>query len=260
LTPLTRRTIGFAHTLAVAAPLVLVACTDGPVQVQVRATGEGEAALPGVEITALPYDPTRILDSLAALDSLPRPDFTSLEREVRAFEPPAFAKDDPAVVALAATRDSVRRLADSLRAIGRTAPAYGTAYGRFRALYRRLVDRAAARDASLREVTADVRSLAERAGRAADSLRAWEQDAYGGYDSAAALALAASGRTALTATTGPDGWADFELPRGRWWLLLRLPHPENPFLEYRWRVPVVAAGFPFRVPLSSANWQVEWRH
>lgn len=241
--------------------LLALGCAERAVPIDVHAALSDSEPLVGVEITALPYDPERLLDSLAAADSTPRPDFSALESELLAFHrPPAPATDDETDRAWRATQDTVRRLADSLRRADRRSPGYAAAYGRFRQLYRRLVERAGARDASLRELTADVRSLAERAGRAADSLRAWERGAYAGFDSAAALAVRASGRVTLAVETDADGWARFELPSGDWWLVLRSPHPENPFTEYRWDAPLTVSGFPIRVPLTLHNARPAWRH
>jgi hypothetical protein len=241
--------------------LLALGCAERAVPIDVHAALSDSEPLVGVEITALPYDPERLLDSLAAADSTPRPDVSALEAELLAFRrPPAPATDDETDRAWRATQDTVRRLADSLRRVDRRAPGYAAAYGRFRQLYRRLVERAGARDASLRELTGDVRSLAERAGRAADSLRAWERGAYAGFDTAAARAIRASGRTPLAAETDADGWARFELPSGDWWLVLRRPHAENPFLEYAWNLPVTMAGFPFRVPITAGNATLRWRH
>jgi hypothetical protein len=240
--------------------LLALACSGRVVPIEVRAELSDSEPLVGVAVTALPYDPQQLLDSLAARDTTPRPDFPGLEGELRSFTRPAPAADDSLDRAWRATQDTTRRLADSLRRLDRHAPGYAAAYGRFRQLYRRLVERSGARDAALRGPTADVRALAERAGRAADSLRAWERSAYAGFDTAAALAVEASGREPVAAETDADGWAHFDLPSGRWWVVLQLRHPENPFLEYTWRVPLTVAGFPVRVPLSGRNASLGWRH
>jgi hypothetical protein len=237
-----------------------LACSGRAVPVDVRATLPDSEPLVGVTITALPYDPGRLLDSLAAADTEPTPDYSALEAELLGFQRPAPPEDDSTTRVWRATRDSVRRLADSLRAVDRRAPGYAAAYARFRRLYGRLMERSGARDAALRSLTADVRDLAERAGRAADSLRRWERVAYAGFDSAAARAVAASGRAPTAAETDPEGWARFELTSGDWWLALRVSHPENPFAEYRWDVPVTVAGFPIRIPLTRENAHAAWRH
>jgi len=235
------------------------ACTDAPVPIQVRVTVDGEP-VPGVEVTAFPYDPVRLLDSLAAGHDAPRPDFDSLERALVAFSLDPAAPEDSTDAGVRATRDSVAALADSLRSVDRRTRGYPDAYQRFRRLYGRLVQRSAGREAARRGQRDPLRALALRAGRAADSLRAWEHAAYAGFDSAAVLEEARAGRAPVMGMTDADGWISLALPPGRWWLDARVEHPENPFAEYVWTRPIVAAGLRFRVPLSERSARMAWRH
>lgn len=237
----------------------LSACADRPTTVAVRVTLDG-APVPGLEVVAWPFDPGRLLDSLAAAHPEPRPDFTALERELLAFLPSEPPPEDTAEIGWRATRDSVAALADSLNAVDRRAPGYAEAYRRFRQLYMRLVQRSAAREAARRADLHPVRDIASRAARAADSLRAWEREAYAGFDSAVARLAAETGREPVVGTTASDGWLELDLAPGPWWLEARLPQPDNPFAEYTWRAGIVAAGFPFRLPLSEATASLEWRH
>jgi hypothetical protein len=260
LTVVSHHTIrGVATTLAACA-IGVSACHRGPVLVGVRATFPDSAPLADVTITAFPYDPQRLLDSLAAADSTPRPDFSALEQELMAFQRPETPEADPAAIALSATRDSARRLADSLQHQDRRAPGYAGAYARFRRLYGRLTERAAALQGGLHGPLADVRALAERAGRAADSLRSWEAKAYEGFDSAAAREVARLGREPAADITDAAGWATFSLPPGSWHLMLRIPDTVNPFVEHVWNVPITVSGFPVRTVMLSANARTEWRH
>jgi len=249
--------MGFVGALAAVG--ALSACGDGPTHVAVLATLDG-APVPGLEVTAWPFDTHRLLDSLATAHGEPRPDFAELERELLAFTPPEPAPDDTLGIVWRATRDSVAALADSLNAVDRRSPGYQQAYRRFRQIYGRLVQRSTAREAARRADLDPLRDIARRAGRAADSLRAWERAAYAGFDSAVTRLAGQQGRRPMPSRSAPDGWLELELPRGAWWLEARLPHRDNPFAEYVWRVAVVSAGFPFRVPLSEATAVVEWRH
>ncbi len=242
------------------AGLLALGCSGRAVPIDVRASLPDSTPLPGVEITAWPYDPERLLDSLAATDTVPPPDFSALEAELLGFTRPLLVPDDSTDRAWQATRDTVRRLGDSLRRVDRRSPGYAAAYGRFRQLYRRLMERSGARDAVLRSLTADVRNLAEWAGRAADSLRAWERTAYAAFDSLSAAAVRASGRSPIAQETDAEGWARLELPPGTWHLTLTVPSPENPFLEYAWDLPVTVSAFPLRVPVTDANARLRWRH
>jgi hypothetical protein len=232
----------------------------GDTRVEIVASLEPGVPLEGLEVVALPYDPERLLDSLAALAPTPRPDFSALEAELLAFKRPEYPEDDAAVQAWAAVRDSVRRLSDSLGGLDRRSAGYAAAYDRFRRLYERFLQKTAARDAGVRELTAEVRELAVRAGRAADSLRGWEREAWAPADSAATLTQAATGRAAVWGTVDSAGTVTLTLPSGDWWVQALVPHPENPFVEYAWNVPMTAAGLPFRVPLSEANTRPRWRH
>jgi hypothetical protein len=245
----------------VAAGLVAGAAgCGGDTRVEIVASlGPGEP-LEGLEVVALPYDPERLLDSLAALASTPRPDFSALEAELLAFERPEYREDDVAVQAWAAVRDSVRRLSDSLSGVDRRSTGYAAAYDRFRRLYERFLQKTAARDAGVRDLTAEVRDLAVRAGRAADSLRAWEREAWASADSAATLAQAATGRAAVWGAVDSAGRLPLALPSGDWWIQALVPHPENPFVEYAWNVPMTVAGLPFRLPLGGVNSRPRWRH
>lgn len=236
------------------------ACAGEPVPVGVEVTLAGGAPAAGVEVVAFPYDPAALLDSLEARHAEPRPEFPGLEDELRGFAAPAPPPPGPADTAWQATRDSVTALSDSLQRADRRAPAYRDAYRRFRALYGRLVTRSAEREAARRETLGPVRELATRAARAADALRAWERAAYAGLDSAAAVAVAAAGRAPVAAVTDGDGRAVLPLRPGRWWLSALVPHPENPFLEYRWSVPVVSGPFPVNVPLTAPLAHLVWRH
>jgi hypothetical protein len=244
---------------ALAVASALSACADRPTSVAVRVTLDG-LPVPGLDVTAYPFDPDRLLDSLAAAFPEPRPDFTSLERELLAFRPPQPPAEDTAEVGWRATRDSVVSLADSLNAVDRRAAGYADAYRRFRQLYMRLVQRSAMRESARRADLDPVRELARRAGRGADSLRTWERRAYAGFDSAVARLADETGRKPALATTAADGWLDLELPPGPWWLEARLPHRDNPFAEYTWLAGIVSAGFPFRLLLSETTATLEWRH
>jgi hypothetical protein len=248
-----------ATPVLLAGVLAVGACGRPTLVEVVASLGPGQP-LAGLEVVAWPYDPQRLLDSLASLAPGPRPDFTELETELRAFRRPEFAEDDERTQAWAAVRDSVRRLSDSLSALDRRAPGYAAAYDRFRRLYERFQQHTAARDAGVRELTTEVRALGLRAGRAADSLRGWERVAFVGHDSAAALALANARRPVVIAVTDVHGNAALTLPAGAWWMEAHVPHPENPFIEYRWLIPAVTAGLPFRVGMLMARANPTWRH
>ena len=238
-----------------------VACGDRPASVTIRIVGASPETPAIAEVVALPFDPQALLDSLALAAQEPAPAFPELEAELRAFQAPPPTDLGAAGRIWAATRDSLVMLGDSLRAVDRRSAGYRAAYGRFRALYQRLAERGAARDAALQTVTGAVRDLARRAGRAADSLRRWEATAYAAFDSLAALAVERTGLEPVHAVPDADGVARLDLGSGAWWIVLTLPQLGNPFVERVWHVPVVSrAGFPFGVPVHESNAAIQWRH
>jgi hypothetical protein len=219
----------------------------------VRDDGGPEA---GIELTVLPVDPERLFDSLTRAARTPPPNNAELEDAMRRYQPSdrAGSRDG----GWEATRDSVEALADSLRGVDRRSAGYRAVYGRLRALYDRLGQRAAARDRAMR---GDTRELADRAAQAAEALRRWERTAFAAYDSLIADRIERTGREALRARSDSAGWVHLELPAGRWWLRARRRARDNPFLERLWNVPVTTNRLvPVHVRLTPDNARVQWRH
>lgn len=242
------------------AALVLAACRQDA-RINVAAAWSDDRPIAELEILALPFNPDRVLDSLATAAPTPPPVFAELVQEMRTYTIPA---DDPYAELnrpWLALRDSVAALSDSLMAMERSTPAYAAGYARFRVLYARLADLAAARDRALREVNGERVALARRAAAAADSLRAWEYTAYAAYPEAAAEAVIASGRDVVEGVTDRDGMVLLVLDPGRWWLVATWPDETNPFMEYYWNVPVtVTRVIPLRLPLTPELAVRRWRH
>jgi hypothetical protein len=248
-----------APVIAVAA-LAIVGCHEST-RITVAATWEDHRPIAELEIVALPFNPDRILDSLATEATTPPPTFPELLHEMRVYTIP---EDDPYAELnrpWLALRDSVEALSDTLMAMDRSVPAYAAGYARFRTLYGRLADLAAARDRALRDVNGDRVALARRAAAAADSLRAWEYTAYAAYPEVAAEAVVASGREVVEGVTAKDGTVLLVLDPGRWWLVARTPDETNPFMEYYWNVPATTTRvIPIRLPLTPERAVRRWRH
>jgi hypothetical protein len=238
---------------------VLAGC-NGKTDVVVSATWDDSTPISQLEITALPFDPDHIIDSLEATADTERPDFSDLEAEMLAYEPPEDDRFAEATRPWRALRDTVQHLADSLNAMDRTGPMYATRYEQFRQLYARLAQRAAERDEALRRLGGGQMELARRAAEAADSLRRWEYEAYAGYAEVAGRAVLNSGLEVAEAVTDETGVAQFTLDSGRWWLVARYADPHNPFLEYYWNVPVTVSVLPVRLPFGLGNSVRRWRH
>ncbi len=212
-------------------------------------------------LVAVPFDPDRILDSLDSMADTPRPTFDSLEAAILAFEPSdenAAGEIDAPWLAL---RDTVSALSDTLSGMDRRSTEFAQVYDRFRALYARYTVSTAERDRARRALDGDDVRLVRWAQAAADTLRAWERTAYAGYDDAVAASIIAAGRPAHETITDSHGEARLTLEPGRWWLVVRAPDPENPFLQYYWNVPVRASRWLSAiVPLTERNGTRRWRH
>ena len=247
------------------AALLVVACSAcaDRAPVHVRAFLQEGVPLPEAELTAVPFNPGRLLDSLAGVALTPEPNFSALETRIREYrrDSTAAVPQSDATVTWLATRDSVARVARELARQDRRAPGYREAYARFRQLYARYAARQADREAGLRGFFSKDRALASEASRASDSLRAWENQAYRGFPEVAERALALTGREVSRIKTDSVGAAEMDLPNGDWWVLARVRDPENPFQELSWSVPIrVSAGLPFSLPLIRANAVSRWRH
>jgi hypothetical protein len=244
----------------VAAALGTGACEQNT-RILVDVTWESGEPIPDLPLTALPFNPDLLLDSLTGLATDPAPTFPVLEAEMRTYERPDPDPYQEVNRPWLALRDTVAALSDSLMHRERTDPGYAADYDRFRQLYARLAERAAERDRALRAVNGDQVALARRAALAADSLRSWEYQVYGAYPELAAAAVVHSGRTVIEGTTDPDGRVVLEVEPGRWWLVGRAADPDNPFMEYYWNVPVTATRVvPVRLPVSTRNATWRWRH
>jgi hypothetical protein len=230
----------------------------------VRLVRQPGIPLAGLEVTVFPIDPDALLDSLAAQARRPRPRFPELEQEMASFRgaaSPDTTGSLRAVHAWDATRDSVEAMADTLRAMDRASLAYREAYGRLRGLYDRLSQRAAERDRALRGGLSGERDLAQRAARAADSLRRWEEVAFADLAERLERAVRQSGRDIRQAATDSAGVAQVLLPPGRWWIQASLRDPRNPFLEHYWNVPITLTPVvAVAVPLLKRTAVTRWRH
>jgi hypothetical protein len=237
----------------------MAACTDRPLTTV--ALSLNGTPLQNVEITAFPFDPGRILDSLADAAPTPAPDFSALTAELRAFDPDSVPPPQPADPAWAALRDSVVALSDMLGRMDRRSAGYATHYERFRGLYARYAQATARHETAARAAGGSLLDLARRARAAADSLRAWEHVAYAGFETVIARELGAQDRVVQSATTDSAGRAALRLPPGAWWIVARTPPARNPFFEHYWSVEVHPNPWlPTVVRLTERTAVEQWRH
>src|SRR5580765_2498135 len=241
--------------------LALTACADrAPVHIHVSLPSG--VPVEGLEVSALPFNADRVMDSLAFVAETPSPSFPDLELRLRTYQRPGrVLPGGGPTTSWLAIRDSVARLARELKRQDRRASGYRESYARFRQLYMRYTAQEAEREKQVRGLFSEDLGLAAEATRASDSLRAWERTAYHDFPSLADQRVARLGRAVTRLETDSLGRAEAELPNGNWWVSARIPDPDNPFEEYRWNVAVrVTAGLPVALPLMRANASQSWRH
>jgi len=208
----------------------------------------------GLEIVALPYDASGLLDSLEQAAAVPRPVFSELETELQAYR----RKNPDSVTTLssewAEARQAFADLADSVWAMERGTAAYTRAYARLRTAHDALGREEAVLEGRMRRELGSDRELALKAGAAADSLRRWEAEPNRAFWSLVAE------YDEVSITTDSLGRAHVSLEAGTWWLVARHPDPENPFMEFTWHVPVVVSSIvPVATHLSDHNVTLRWR-
>ncbi len=247
--------------LAVLCSVNAASACGGDTGLILRARDNAGKPLRGLEISVLPVDADRILDSLEAIAPTPRPRFPELESEMAQYdrrERPQLVEQDRA---WRTTRDSLAALSDSLHRMNRAAPTYREAYARLRALHSRLNQLTAERDRAIQAAIGYDRELAQRAARAADSLRRWERVAFARYPELLTAAVIATGREPRQVVTDSSGEAKVAVEPGRWWLYARLADPENPFQEFYWSVSVTTNNWvPSVAVLHYQNARRRWRH
>ncbi len=236
-------------------------CGFSETLLEIRAFNKDGTPLAGLEVTALPFDAQRLFDSLANVAGTERPSFPGLMTELESYRKPGEDQMIQIAAPWRMTRDSVAKLADSLRLVSPKSPGYRAAYNRLGERYRLLAQRAAERDAKLREHMGDDRELAIRAAAAADRIRIWERATYAVFASLADSAVAGAGIDWQRGVTDSSGTLLLKLEPGKWWLTATHQHRSNPFWEDYWNVPIVVRSIgPTVAPLYIENVETRWRH
>lgn len=239
--------------LWMAVTLAVSGC-DGEGRLKITVEHAAWGLMPDLEVWALPFDANALLDSLATHAPTPRPEFAELWNELQKYQRRDLAAESTFIADWHTARKGVKALSDSLLDAGRDSPGYDRDYARFRQLYRNLTTQEAALETEIETLTAGDETLADSAGAAAAALRQWESSTFADFDRLASEAAARTGRESVVLTTNEAGAAEVELPAGRWWLVARAPHPENPFVDLLWHVPTkVGRWLPVTTPLNGGN-------
>lgn len=189
------------------------------VRVSVIGPDSAESPVPGVVLTAVPFDRDSIFRALEQRAGTSRPHVAELDSAFAAYRAPFLA--------LASAGEAASALRDSVAA-GSDNPA----------LRSRLAT-AEARVAGARRTLDSVRSANDAR---IDSLRRgiaqWENSTYRDYDSIATTRLRLTGRDVRGDTTGADGWTRVRVPAGRWWIYGTSWDVTDPNRYWYWNVPV----------------------
>jgi predicted transcriptional regulator len=209
------------------------------VRVSIPAPDSSDTPVSGVGLVALPYDRDSVLASLEAGARSPRPATARLDSLFAGFRDP-FNRYATATLRLGRLRDSADALKARLDTLPRNSPEYGRLYAGLEGLAdmvkaaQRQTDTArAALDRARTGFVAESESL-----RAA--IRHWEDSTYRGYDSIVRNLAISRRQEPLTDTTDAQGWAQFRLSPGRWWIYGRSWDATDPNAEWYWNVPADA--------------------
>ena len=196
-----------------------------------------DTPLPGIEVTALPYNRDSLLAALESRAPSGRPHTRELDTLFQAFRGPflAFAR-------AAGQVEQTIRVRDSLSARRAALAPDSPARGELELRILRLAD-------SVRRLTPALERARTALGAARDTLwprierlqaeiRAWEHSIYAGSDTIHARLLRDRLRFPVSDTTDATGWASLVLPSGRWWILARSPDPQDPNALWYWNLPV----------------------
>jgi hypothetical protein len=237
--------VSLSRPLLVLAALLAGAATacEGPrdlvVRVSIPAPDASDTPVSGVGLVALPYDRDSVLRELEATARTPHPPTARLDSLFAGFRDP-FNRYASATLQLSRLRDSAETLKARLDSLPRNSPEYGRLYAGLEGLADRVA--AAQRQADSARAALD----RARTGFVAESeslraaIRHWEDSTYRGYDSIVRNLALSRRREPLTDTTDAQGWAQFRLSPGRWWIYGRSWDATDPNAEWYWNVPANA--------------------
>jgi hypothetical protein len=206
--------------------LVLVCAVAGcrsgrtvAVQVSVSGPDSVESPVPGVVLTAVPFDRDSLLAALEARAATPRPHVAELDSAFAAYRRPFLALAEASRTA-AALRDSTAARSDDAGLAARRASADAKL-----AAARRALD--SVRDAGAPRIDSLRRAVSQ-----------WENSTYRDYDSIATAWLRRTGRDVTGDTTGADGWTRVRVPAGRWWVYGTSWDVTDPNRYWYWNLPL----------------------
>lgn len=243
--------------LTVLAGLVPLTACGGATDLAVRATtateGEEVRGLSQQVIRLLPYDRDSIFAVLSqrAETQEPQPpqDLLVLRDSVAA----ARERWQSAETDWNEIRSELQGLSERMQGMSRSSNEYFQAFRRFEDLDAQVGRLEREQRQAFDQFTSMDSLYRARADSFSAVVRAWGDEAFEGFGQIVDSLLEATGRQELWDTTGSQGWAEFRVPRGDWWIYTRT---ELVFDELYWNVPYESAGGPDTVVLNRSNAEV----
>lgn len=244
------------HLTVLAGLVPLVACggaTDLTVTVTTAAEGEEARGLSQQEIRLLPYNRDSIFEVLSRQAEAPEPqppqDLLVLRDSVSA----ARERWQTAETNWNEIRSELQDLSERMRGMSRSSNEYFQAFSHFEDLDAQVGRLEKDQRQAFQQFTALDSLYRARADSFSAVVRAWGDVAFEDYGQIVDSLLERSGREELWDTTGAQGWAELEVPRGNWWIYTRT---ELVFDELYWNVPYQSRGGADTVVLNRSNAEV----
>lgn len=241
------------HLTVLAGLVPLTACggaTDLAVRATTAAEGEEARGLSQQVIRLLPYDRDSIFAVLSeraeAQEPQPPQDLLVLRDSVAA----ARERWQTAETDWNEIRSELQQLSERMQGMSRSSDEYAQAFRRFDNLDSQVGRLERDQRQAFQQFTALDSLYRARADSFSAVVRAWGDEAFEDYGQIVDSLLETSGREELWDTTGSQGWAEFQVPRGVWWVYTR---SELVFDELYWNVPYESTGGADTVVLNRSN-------
>lgn len=229
------------------------ACGGEQVAVQVLDTPSGADSLrpvEDVEVQLLPYDRDSIFDALTARAEEPEPAIPDTLRAMIQEVSDRQQEWRDADAEWQTLRDSLRNIRRRMDGMNEASDEYRALFDRFATVEERVNALERAKESAFERFDA----LQQRTLSFADSIRilrdVWSEEAFRGYTEITDSIMDARGVEARYDTTGADGWVQFTVPGGDWWIHTRVA---GPYEELYWNLPLPAGTDTLRLTPENAE-------
>jgi hypothetical protein len=226
-----------AAALVAAAAIACESARDVAVRVSIPGPDSAETPVSAIGLVALPYDRDSVLAALEQAAGTTRPGTAELDSLFRAFRGP-FNAYSGATLRTSALSDSVGLLKARLDSLPRNAPEYGKLYAALERLSDSLAAARRAADSARERLDRARADFVPRSESLRTAIRQWEDSTYRGYDSIVRRLASRRRQEPITDTTDAQGWAQFHLSPGQWWIYGQSWDATDPNARWYWNVPV----------------------